>query len=304
MTDFEPFLDHLRTRRKCSPQTITAYRSDLKLFGAFLRGQSISQIGKIDHKLINQYIEHMRQKKNPRFSKVGLSDSSVARRLAAVSGWFEYLRATSEPNLRNPLKDFRNRWKKNNDPKPVEEYTLDILLASMDSVRDRTLFTLFVATGLRVKEMAQLNRDSISIELETDPTGQEHITGWGEVVGKGNKCRKFYVDEGTLLIFAEYLGTRTDENPALFLSQRRQRLSVRAIQYTLHAWCRKIGFSTINVHRLRHTYATRLANANIPSMVLKDLMGHNSFTTTQKYFKLGDTTLARGYFSAMEYLGK
>ena len=78
-------------------------------------------------------------------------------------------------------------------------------------------------------------------------------------------------------------------------------MSVAAIQYTLRAWCQKLGIPHINVHRLRHTYATTLANANISSMVLKDLMGHSSLSTTTRYFELADTTLARGYFSAMEY---
>lgn len=242
--------------------------------------------------------------RTPGLGEPGLADSSVARRLAAVSGYLEYLRATTQPNLRNPVKGFSRKWQKNNEPKPVEEYTLDLLLASITNVRDRALFTLFVATGLRISEMHQLNRDSITIELEVDPKGEEHVTGCGEVIGKGNKRRKFYVDGTTLMTYAEYLDTRTDDNPALFLSERKQRMSVRAIQSTLQSWCKKIGFSHINVHRLRHTYATRLANANISSMVLKDLMGHRSFTTPQRYFKLTDTTLARGYFSAMEYLGK
>ncbi len=79
-------------------------------------------------------------------------------------------------------------------------------------------------------------------------------------------------------------------------------MSVRAMQYTLSTWCTRLGSPHINVHRLRHSYATRLANANISSMVLKDLLGHSSFATTQRYFKLTDNTLARGYFSAMEYL--
>jgi len=79
-------------------------------------------------------------------------------------------------------------------------------------------------------------------------------------------------------------------------------MSARAIQHTLTSWCQKLGLPHIYVHRLRYSYATRLANANISSMVLKDLMGHSSLTTTQRYYKLHDTTLARGYFSAMEFL--
>ena len=128
------------------------------------------------------------------------------------------------------------------------------------------------------------------------------LVGVGEVVGKGNKRRTFYVDEATLDLWAEYVIKRTDENEALFLSERKVRMSVRAMQDTLATWCKKLRLPHINLHRLRHSYATRLANANISSLVLKDLMGHASFTTTAQYFKLTDTTLARGYFSAMEYL--
>jgi site-specific recombinase XerC len=244
----------------------------------------------------------MKSKPNQRFSRAGLADSSIARRLAALSSYFEYVRATSNHKLHNPLRDLTRRWNKNDDPKPVDDVVLDQLLAGITNLRDRVLLTLFVATGLRVSEMQQLNRDTIRFELETDDQGQEHVRACGEVIGKGNKRRVFFVDELTQELYADYMATRIDTNPALFLSERRQRMSVRAIQYTLDAWCKRLGLGHINVHALRHSYATRLANADINSMLLKDLMGHNSLSTTQRYFKLHDTTLARGYFSAMEFL--
>jgi site-specific recombinase XerD len=298
------FLEHLKLNRGYSEQTIRAYRSDLTLFIAFLRERSVTRISKVDHAVIRDYITHMREKGNPRFDRNGLADSSISRRLAAVSSYVEYIRATGDSKLRNPVKDLRMKWKKNDKPKPVDELTLDLLLASITDLRDRALFSLLFATGLRVAEVHQLNRDSIIMELEVDQYGREHVTGSGEVVGKGGKRRRFYVDETTLEIYADYLAIRIDDNQALFLSERKQRLSIRAIQSNLGTWCRKLGFSHINVHRLRHSYATRLANANISSLVLKDLMGHSSFTTTQRYFKLNDTTIARGYFSAMEYMQK
>jgi site-specific recombinase XerD len=300
--DFEAFLAHWAINKNVSPRTIRAYRNDLKLFEAFLHERGIRRITQVDHAVINAYIEHMQQKANPRFHRTGLADSSIARRLAAVSSYFEYCRATSNHKLRNPLTDLTRRWTKNDNPKPVDEITLEQLLAGITDLRDRVLLTMFVATGLRVSEMHRLNRETIEFELEVDELGKEHVRASGEVVGKGNKKRMFFVDELTQELYAEYLATRSDDNPALFLSERKQRLSVRAIQYTLTAWCRKLGLSRIHVHQLRHSYATRLANANISSMLLKDLLGHSSFSTTQRYFKLHDTTLARGYFSAMEYL--
>jgi site-specific recombinase XerD len=300
--DFEPFLAHWATNKNVSPRTVRAYRNDLKLFEAFLREGGIRRITQVDHAVINTYIKHMEQKPNPRFHRTGLANSSIARRLAAISSYFEYVRATSNHKLHNPLRDLTRRWTKNDDPKPVDDIILEQLLAGITNLRDRILMTLFVSTGLRVSEMHQINRDTIHFELEIDEQGQEHVRASGEVIGKGNKKRIFFVDELTLELYAEYLASRTDADPALFLSERRQRMSVRAIQYTLDAWCKKLSLSHINVHALRHSYATRLANANISSMLLKDLMGHNSLSTTQHYFKLHDTTLARGYFSAMEFL--
>ena len=150
--------------------------------------------------------------------------------------------------------------------------------------------------------MCSLDRNTISFDVAVGPGGDDRVVGSGEVVGKGNKSRAFFVDEITLDQYADYLASRTDNNPALFLSERNQRISVRAIQFTLAVWCRRLGLPHINVHRLRHSYGSRLASANINSMILMDLMGHTSYTTTQNYVKLHDTTLARGYFAAAEFL--
>jgi site-specific recombinase XerC len=273
------------------------------LFAAFLNEKSLARITQVDHGVVKDYIEHMREKANPRLGRLGLSDGSIARRLAALSSYMEFTRATSHPKLPNPIKDFSRKWQKNNDPKPVDESTLDSLLGGITDLRDRTLITFFLASGLRVSEIQQLDRDSITITVETSPdTGEESICGSGEVVGKGRKRRRFFFDEETALLLSEYIVSRTDELSPLFISERRQRMSVRTIQQRLQYWCQKLGLPHTNVHRLRHSFATRLANANINSLVLKDLMGHQSFSTTQRYFKLTDTTLARGYFSAMEYL--
>jgi site-specific recombinase XerC len=140
------------------------------------------------------------------------------------------------------------------------------------------------------------------VESELDPTGKEILVGTGSVIGKGRKVRNFCVDIDTAMLCAEYVEERKDDHQALFLSQRRTRMAVRTIQDRLAHWCKELGFSHVNVHRLRHTFATRLANAGISSLQLKELMGHSSLNTTANYYKLSDTTLARGYHSAMEYV--
>ena len=287
----ETFPVHLQTM---SSQTIKTYRSDLQLFGAFLSERSITEIAGVDQLVLNAYVEYMRGIENPGFEGTGLADSLVGRRLAAASYYLEYLRATTtQPRFRKPLR----RRQKNN--RPVEEHTLELLLGSITNVRDRLLFMFVLVSGLRVSEMQQLNRDSITVELKGDPNGEEEVTGCGEVLGKRSNSREFYVDGTTTMSYAEYLSTRTDDHPALFLSARKQRMSVSAIQHTLGVWCKKGGFSGINFQRLRYTFAARLVDANISSRVLKELMGLRS-TTTRRYVKLTDATLARSYVSAMK----
>jgi site-specific recombinase XerD len=271
------------------------------MFQRFADGIGIRRHSQVNHEVIDRYVAHMRSAENLRFGRTGLAESTIARRLAALSSYFDYIRATSNPKLRNPLSDFIGRWRQNNEPKPVDDLTIEKLLDGITVQRDRVLIALFLATGLRVSEMHSLDRTTISFELEEDEAGRERFTGVGEVVGKGGKRRTFFVDDQTLRCYGEYLATRQDEHPALFLSERKQRMSVAAIQYTLRTWCKKLGLPHLNVHRLRHTYATALANAGIDSRVLKDLMGHRSLSTTSRYFKLTDTTLARAYHSAMEY---
>jgi site-specific recombinase XerD len=286
---------------QCSTQTIRSYRNDLKLFDAFLEKHSIRKLGHVDHAVITKYIEQMQSIENPRYGRTGLADATIGRRLSSLSSYFEFVRATGDTTLRNPIKDLpQNRWTKNREPKPVDSQVLDILMLGITNLRDRILFALFLATGLRISAMRQLDRDTITI-TEVIGDGEDRVESKGKVLGKGGKIRTFFVDADTMELYSEYVATRTDNHPALFLSERKQRMSVRAIQYTLQAWCKKLAISHINVHRLRHSFATRLINGDIPAMVLRELMGHESFTTTLRYAKINEKKLARGYFSAMEY---
>lgn len=303
MITFEAFLQHYRDVKGLSPDTITAYRSDLKQFASFLNGQSVTRVSQIDHALITRYVTYMKEAAPNRGGRVGLSGATIARRLAAVSSFFDYTRANSARKLQNPIEDFSIRWNRNNRPKPVERDVIDKLLAAIDSPRDKVILTLFLATGLRLSEMAQLDRTSIRIETDTgDQPGQTILVGVGEVVGKGGKRRVFFVSAKALLPYVHYLQGRMDEHPALFLSERNKRMSERAMQERLANWCRKAGVPHTRVHRLRHTFATWLANAGMDIFQLKELLGHSSIATTLQYTKITDATLSRGYHAAMQFV--
>ena len=182
---------------------------------------------------------------------------------------------------------------------PIGEMTVELLLTSLaENKRDRALFNLFIATGLKLFEAHQLNHDSI--KLREDPlTGR--WTGQGSVEGKGGKRRKFSVDHVTVVFLIEYLETRTDRDPALFISERKTRFSKCAIQDTWMKLCRRLNAPMSHIHQLRHTFATRMVNHDLPVIKLKELMGHRSLTTTMGYYKLDEVKLAASYDAAMEW---
>ena len=278
---------------KGSPHTLQAYKSDLAQYLKFLRDENLADQPVVSARLANQFTLFLKSGRR--------KNATIARMLATLSTYCDYLRCEVCDQLVNPFRNMpiRRNLPGNTDPKPVDPFTLELLLSGIDDLRDRALFRLFVASGLRVSEMRSLNRDSITIF--EDVAGTNHsIVGVGEVIGKGRKKRRFYVDHETLIAFAKYVTSRKDPSPALFISQRGTRLSVRGIQYRLGYWCRRFGAPHINVHRLRHSFATQLANNDIDPTVLRTLMGHASFTTTMRYFRLSEKTVRRRYFAAMQ----
>jgi integrase/recombinase XerC len=303
MLNLEGFLDHYRDVKGASPDTVKAYHADLKSFGRFLEQQAVTRIVDVDHKVITGYINHMRGCGVGRKGKVGLADSTIQRRLAAVSSYCDYVRATTHHKFQNPMREFKLKWKRNNLPKPVEHSVLEQVLSRIESLRDLTLFTLFHNSGLRVSEMARLDRTSIIIEQVTDDQGVVSYQGSAEALGKGSKSRPFFLSLSGVTALAKYLETRTDDLPPLFISERRKRMSVRAMQERLAHWAKVAAAPHFSPHRLRHTYATDLINAGIDVMHLKELLGHNSVATTLNYAKISDATLARGYHAAMEFVG-
>jgi site-specific recombinase XerC len=276
-----------------SPHTAKAYRTDLLRYCVFLRSRDVLDATVVSSRIANQYAQLLRDE--------GKKNATISRMLAALSSYCDYLRCEAAESLVNPFHKMpiRRTLPGNVEPKPIDSTLLELLLGGIDDLRDRAMFRMFAASGLRVSEMRSLNRDSISIIEEIDGS-KRTIVGVGEVVGKGNKKRKFYVDQVALIAYAEYVMSRKDAAAALFISERGTRISIRGIQFRLDYWCKRFGAPHFNVHRLRHSFATELANNDIDPTVLRDLLGHFSFITTMRYFKLSDKTVRRRYFAAMQ----
>jgi site-specific recombinase XerC len=245
--NYEQFLADL-SANDWSPATVKAYREDLKLFADFLRSRR-TRLNGITHTTIQRFVEALRE--------TGVSDATVRRRLAAVSSFIEYQRSKGM-KIANPT---RSRLRRKRVPRRLEDLqgkavadeTLDALISGIDVPRDRALTLMLLTAGLRVAEVHRLDISSIDEVEEPQADGTLKVVGGtGTVMGKGAKPRRFYFDAATAEAIGAYLSTRMHTNPALFVSERGTRLSIRAIQYTVGEWCRRLQLPHINVHALRH----------------------------------------------------
>jgi site-specific recombinase XerD len=147
--------------------------------------------------------------------------------------------------------------------------------------------------GLRVQEVANLTVDAVEY-------GRKQIFVFH---GKGTKDRVVYMSEDARLALLAYLAKRSSKAKALFLVQkgpmRGKPLSVRGIQKRIEYYARKSELK-VSCHRLRHTMATQLLNADAALATIQDLLGHGQITTTQRYCRVANLKVQRDYYKAMQ----
>jgi site-specific recombinase XerD len=295
------FIESLSTQTQ-SKNTLRAYRQDLERFAAFLRGKGL-RVSQVKPSTITEYLSYLGEHRG-RTAGDTLSPATTCRRLAVISRYYEWINDNSDEPIRNPVARVRRPKVRNQLPRAVDDSVLATLVNGIPDARDKALVLLFVYSGLRLSELQQLNKDTIALRRRRMPDGSSEYYGTGEVVGKGGKRRRFMAGPKAMEVLAQYIAAnRTEDDlPPLFLSSRKGRLSCRAIQQIAGKWCSRLGIDHIHIHQLRHSFATRNVNAGMSSIVLRELMGHESLTTTQRYFHIRKERLAREYHAAMEFV--
>ncbi len=151
-------------------------------------------------------------------------------------------------------------------------------------IRDEALLKLLVEAGVRLAEVVGLDRADLDL-------GPRH--GWARVRGKGDKVRRMPINARARPALGAYLASRTDDHPALFMSQKGQRLSPAAAWAVVKRVGREAGV-VVYPHQLRHSFAVRLLRehgADLPTV--QALLGHSHLTTTQVYTTPTPHDLAR-----------
>jgi site-specific recombinase XerD len=296
----DEFLATLAVRTQ-SADTHRAYREDLQRFEAFLRGRGL-RVTQVKTSTISEYVAYLNQNAG-RTNAGQLAPATIRRRLAVLSSYYEFLRAESNGKVRNPFAGYALPKPDNDLPRAVDDTTLQQLIDGITDARDKAIVMLFLYSGLRLHELCQLNVDSITVTERQLPNGQTVTLGEGEVLGKGRKRRRFVIGLEALTALSTYLQSRpSTTEAALFVSERRTRMSGRAIQHAVQTWCRRLGLAHIHVHALRHSFCTRMINAGMPSAVLRELSGHASWGAFQRYWRIRPERLFLEYHAAAEYI--
>ena len=171
---------------------------------------------------------------------------------------------------------------KKEQKKAFSETDIEKLKRACRNVRELSLISFMLSTGCRASEIAGLNKDDINLS-----TMAVHV------LGKGNKERTVYMDFVTAMYIKDYLASRVDDNPALFVAVngKYQRLT----KASLEVFCRKLGdgldVGRVYPHRFRRTFATVLAKRGMPIQEISILMGHENISTTTKYICVDEISM-------------
>jgi site-specific recombinase XerD len=267
-------------RKNYSAHTVKSYLNILDQFIRWLR----VPLSEVTRREIGAYVDDLLQKRR--------TPKTITCHLQTIRLFFDYLINEEGRSMLNPVTQISLRL-----PKPLPRHLKDgqvrELFDGITDLRDRAMFMLMLRCGLRVQEVAELTVDAVEF-------GRRQIFVFH---GKGAKDRVVYMSEDARLALLAYLEKRSSKTKALFLVQkgpmRGKPLSVRGIQKRIEYYARKSSLD-VSCHRLRHTMATQLLNADAALATIQDLLGHSQITTTQRYCRVANLKVQRDYYKAMQ----
>lgn len=302
------FLSYLLTIRNLSPRTVDGYYIDLRTFFRFLKQYRAKSVDV--HSLAEVSIQDIPTKMicsvrlsdvydflNFCYEQLGNQANARARKVSALSSFYQYLNTKTVLLPDNPIKNLDRPSTKRTLPKYLSLEESNGLLSatdqseSPDHLRDYCMLTLFLNCGMRLSELVGLNRTDVRKEERTL-----------RLLGKGNKERIVYLNDACIRAIDQYLEDFDQRNQqirrqddALFISARTgKRLSARRVEQIIGTCLQAAGLSGkgYTPHKLRHTAATLLYQyGQVDVLVLKEILGHANLGTTEIYTHVSNRQL-------------
>jgi tyrosine recombinase XerC len=291
-----PYLEHLTAEKNYSAHTAAAYAVDLAQFYEFLvrhfAGEDV-QLARIDHLTIRLFLGDLLEH--------GKSKKSAARKLAAVRSFFKYLVKLKKISYNPGAHVMMSRLPKRL-PSFMDEASVGRLMEAPDGatavgIRDRAMLELLYGTGIRLSELVGLRIADVDFYNSTL-----------KVLGKGRKHRIVPLGRKAADALKKYLARRDElagasrtggPEAGIFVSVRGLPMSSRTVYRVVHSWIGAVSeIEKRSPHVLRHTFATHLLNRGADLRAVKELLGHESLSTTQLYTHVTVDRLKRIYKQA------
>lgn len=269
----EQYLDAAACEKKLSPDTIKAYRIDLKQFAAFADDTMVNK------EVLSQYIKYLNQQFAPR---------SVKRKLASVRAFYNELSLSGTLEV-NPFDKLRVKIHSPQQlPRTIPQQIVKSLLQNaydayspgkLTVLRDIVVLELLFSTGLRVSELCSLTKEQFLLNND----GLRLL-----VNGKGSKERIIQIATPELLrvmqIYCSEYAEDIQTQGAILYNRNRQPLTPQSVRRIINKYLQRIHVQAhITPHMFRHTFATSLLEAGMDIRYIQSLLGHSSISTTQIY---------------------
>ena len=215
---------------------------------------------------ISSYLTDYQERKQS--SKVTIDN--IRRILSSFFSWLE----DEDYILKSPVRRIHKVKTGTNVKETYTDEALELMRDNCTELRDLAIIDMLASTGMRVGEMVLLNREDI------DFNERECV-----VFGKGGKERIVYFDARTKIHLQNYLNSRKDNNPALFVSLQKpyNRLQISGIEVRLRQYGKRLGITKVHPHKFRRTLATMAIDKGMPIEQLQQLLGHRRIDTTLQY---------------------
>ena len=277
------YLNWLEVERGLSRNTIDAYKNDL--IGFFDYFQNIENLDEIKRNNFSEYTMFL--------ASNNISASSITRKIASIKGFFKYVSANREIKA-NPALAINSPKLPKRLPKVITFEEIKKLLNNRLTVKEKAVFELLYATGLRVSELVNLEIKNVDFKNNLiKTTGKGSKERFVPVGKKAKAALNKYLKQRELILKTKF-GSNYKEN-AIFINDNGKKIT----RQWVYNFIKKQGetiHKQISPHTIRHSFATHLLENGADLRAVQELLGHSSVVTTQLYTHISKKRLKEIYF--------
>lgn len=288
--ELQGFLEYIQLDKNYSPHTVKEYETDLQQFVQFLQEEAISSFEEVEYVHARLFVTRLYDQK--------LARTTISRKISAIRTFFSYLSKELQVNSDAFQALFHPKQQKKLPQFFYEEELQALFEAAQGEqpldLRNMALLELLYATGMRVSELTNLERDALDLSY-----------GIVRVMGKGRKERYIPLGSFAQSALETYLETarprlmKAKDHAMVFVNHRGDPLTEMGVRHILQQIVKKSTLTkSIYPHMIRHTFATHLLNNGADMRTVQELLGHSSLSSTQIYTHVTKDHLLSTYKNA------